>query len=205
MCKPKWWRARRYRHRKVDPSKHVERSYRAPEYRHLPRTESQEEWGEWEYLHPDDMRAHINEAFGRADLFPHAEIVWINKIYVVIGARLEAPPWGHMVHLYIFRKDNAPLRSWQDLQTIKNEIVDPACTAVEVFPPEDEKVDEINWYHLWVLPPNRRLPFWMGNARTSDMKYYIPGVYVDDTYNDKHKVKTYNGPPEQTEGEGEDE
>ena len=66
MCKPKWWRARRYRHRKVDPSKHVERSYRAPEYRHLPRTESQEEWGEWEYLHPDDMRAHINEAFGRA-------------------------------------------------------------------------------------------------------------------------------------------
>jgi hypothetical protein len=150
------------------------------------------------------MQAQIKEWLGRSDMFPHAQGCWINEVYVVIGAELEAHPWGNMIHLYVFRRDNEPMRSWQDLQTIKNELVAPEATAVEVFPPEDEKVDELNWYHLWVLPPKRRLPFWMGNARPEDAQYYIPGILVDPdaTPDDKHQVRTNNQPPaEGTDGE----
>ncbi len=72
---------------------------------------------------------------------------------------------GEIVHLWIRRHDGAPTRSWADFQRIKNEVVSPDRTAVEVFPAVDELVDSANMYHLWVLPAGFRLPFALAGAR----------------------------------------
>lgn len=42
--------------------------------------------------------------------------------------------------------------SWHEAQRIKNEIAGPDATAVEIYPPHAEVVDDANAYHLWVLP-----------------------------------------------------
>lgn len=47
--------------------------------------------------------------------------------------------------------------SWWEAQRIKNEIAGPDATAVEVYPPQDQVVDDADAYHLWVLP--QPLPF----------------------------------------------
>lgn len=42
--------------------------------------------------------------------------------------------------------------SWWEAQRIKNEIAGADATAVEVYPPQLEVVDDADAYHLWVLP-----------------------------------------------------
>lgn len=55
-------------------------------------------------------------------------------------------------HIRIERIDMRPIRcGWDMLQRIKNEILGRDTTAVEVFPAEADKVDEINARHLFVL------------------------------------------------------
>ena len=43
------------------------------------------------------------------------------------------------------------------MQRIKDEIAGQDATAVEVYPPHSEIVDQADMYHLWVLP--EPLPF----------------------------------------------
>lgn len=71
----------------------------------------------------------------------------------------EATDWGLVLHLWVRRHDGEMVRSWSDLQRIKNEIAGPSRVALEVFPPADELVDEANMAHLWVLPEGFDLPF----------------------------------------------
>lgn len=47
--------------------------------------------------------------------------------------------------------------SWWEAQRIKNEIAGEGATAIEVYPPQSEVVDDADAYHLWVLPS--ALPF----------------------------------------------
>jgi hypothetical protein len=47
--------------------------------------------------------------------------------------------------------------SWPEMQRIKDELAGPSATAVEVYPPRGEIVDEADMYHLWVL--TEPLPF----------------------------------------------
>lgn len=47
--------------------------------------------------------------------------------------------------------------TWPEMQRIKDEIAGPEATAVEVYPPRAEIVDDADMYHLWVLPAP--LPF----------------------------------------------
>ncbi len=47
--------------------------------------------------------------------------------------------------------------TWPEMQRIKDEIAGPEATAVEVYPPQAEIVDDADMYHLWVLPAP--LPF----------------------------------------------
>lgn len=62
-----------------------------------------------------------------------------------------------VVHLSIKRKDDLRVRSWVDLQMIKNSLVGPECEGVEIFPAESRKVDYANQYHLWILlDPDKR-------------------------------------------------
>ncbi len=42
--------------------------------------------------------------------------------------------------------------TWPGMQRIKDEIVGAAATAVEVYPPRDEIIDQADMYHIWVLP-----------------------------------------------------
>lgn len=85
---------------------------------------------------------------------------YCNNRYAVWYSPLDTD-WGPVVHLWIRRHDSEPVRSWADLQRIKNELVPDGRerAAVEVFPPTAELVDQANMYHLWVLPLGFRLPF----------------------------------------------
>lgn len=47
--------------------------------------------------------------------------------------------------------------TWWEAQRIKNDLAGPEATAVEVYPPQCEVVDQADMYHLWVLPSS--LPF----------------------------------------------
>lgn len=47
--------------------------------------------------------------------------------------------------------------TWPEMQRIKDEIAGTDATAVEVYPPQSEIIDQANMYHLWVLPAP--LPF----------------------------------------------
>jgi hypothetical protein len=71
----------------------------------------------------------------------------------------EATDWGLVVHLWIQRHDGEMARSWADMQRIKNELVGPNRVGVEVFPPEEELIDQANIAHVWVMPEGFALPF----------------------------------------------
>ena len=47
--------------------------------------------------------------------------------------------------------------TWHEMQRIKNELAGKDATAVEVYPPDNEKVDGADCFHIWVLP--YALPF----------------------------------------------
>ena len=66
--------------------------------------------------------------------------------------------WGMTVHIRVRRRDGRPNVPWYVLQLIKNEVAGEYATAIEVFPPHDEVVDEVNMRHLWVVPENVPVP-----------------------------------------------
>jgi hypothetical protein len=56
-------------------------------------------------------------------------------------------------HLTIERHDGkAIVAKWDVLQQIKNEVAGEEAYAVEIFPAEDQVINEVNRRHLWVLP-----------------------------------------------------
>ena len=78
----------------------------------------------------------------------------------------DATEWGLVVHLWIRRHDGEMVRSWSDMQRIKNELVGEERVGVEVFPAVSKLVDEANMTHLWVLPEGFSLPFSLNKAIT---------------------------------------
>jgi hypothetical protein len=83
---------------------------------------------------------------------------WVNNKYSV-QVFLAQCAWGEVTLLMIKRHDGAAVTQWYELQRIKNEIVGPERTAVQVFPAVSELMDSANLYHLWVLPVGVKLPF----------------------------------------------
>ena len=83
--------------------------------------------------------------------------VWKNNWYIVQVAR-EDTDWGMVRRLMIRRNDGESVRTWADMQRIKNELCGPESVGLEVFPRESELVDEANVYHLWVLGAGMELP-----------------------------------------------
>jgi hypothetical protein len=84
--------------------------------------------------------------------------VWLNSRYLVQVTH-KACEWGLVKQLMICRTDRQPIRSWYDLQRIKNELCGEERVAIEVYPAESELVDDGHLYHLWVLPEGQTLPF----------------------------------------------
>ena len=72
---------------------------------------------------------------------------------------------GAITHLWIRRHDGEMPRSWSDMQRIKNEVCGADRTGVEVFPPQDELVDQANMAHLWVYPADYVMPFSLRGGR----------------------------------------
>lgn len=87
--------------------------------------------------------------------------VYTNSIYAVFVAE-HATEWGLVRQLMVRRFDEAPIRSWSDMQRIKNEIAGEDATGVEVYPAQDAVHDSANMYHIWILPSSVRLPFGLG-------------------------------------------
>lgn len=88
-------------------------------------------------------------------------LVFLNNIYQVTKEEMESPEsWPTLVHLSIKRIDRRPIHDWRHLQRIKNELLDPECEAVELYPAESRRVDTSNQYHLFALKqPGRKFPF----------------------------------------------
>jgi hypothetical protein len=70
-----------------------------------------------------------------------------NKVFAVLVRDV-----GHgVVHLGISSLSGRR-PSWHEMQRIKDELAGPDATAIEVYPPHDEIVDDADMFHLWVLP-----------------------------------------------------
>lgn len=68
---------------------------------------------------------------------------------------------GFVDHLMVRRHDDKPLQSWSDMQKIKNQCCPEGRQriGVQVFPKEEELIDQANMYHIWVYPKSFDLPF----------------------------------------------
>lgn len=86
------------------------------------------------------------------------EKAFFNNHYEVLIRPFECE-WGDCLHLYIRRVNKKSFKDWSVLQSIKNELVGPSRTAVEVYPPDNEVIDQHHWYHLWVFPGGMQIPF----------------------------------------------
>ncbi|MFA4971545.1 MAG: hypothetical protein WC683_02950 [bacterium] len=113
-------------------------------------------WSEWERVPRPDPAKYPS--------LRNVEAVFKNNVYVV-QIVYHVTEWGTVERLMIRRNDEAPVRSWQELQRVKNEIVGEDRVAIEVFPAQAELVDHANLYHLWVLPKGFTLPFGMKEIR----------------------------------------
>ena len=58
--------------------------------------------------------------------------------------------YGEVIQVQIGRYDDGRM-SWTAVQRVFNQFF-PGHWALEVHPPADCLVDEVNAYHLWVLP-----------------------------------------------------
>jgi hypothetical protein len=117
------------------------------------------------------MRVKVGEVFGVSDAAIKAlwqreieqHTIWANSRYQVMRRASED---GAVIYLSIKRLDQQPIRSWRDLQRIKNELVGPENEAVELFPADSRVLDAANQYHLWVSSnPAMRLPFGFNQGR----------------------------------------
>lgn len=62
-------------------------------------------------------------------------------------------------YLSIKRNDRLPIRNWQHLQQIKNDICGEESEGAELFPAMSRIADAVNQYHIWVLPEGEKFPF----------------------------------------------
>lgn len=118
---------------------------------HLPRTQRRKilederrarktgNWGAWETLHFPRGTA----GSGWASNFTTAHK---NKVFCILDGTL---PCGTRHLMITSLSGERP--TWHEAQRIKDEIAGPDATAVEVYPPKDEIVDDADAYHLWVL------------------------------------------------------
>ena len=80
-----------------------------------------------------------------------------NQYYCVMIRTVDTD-WGKVEHMCMRNAESKDI-PWAEMQCIKNEIFGEERTAIEVFPPVSELVDEANMYHLWVFAEGFKLPF----------------------------------------------
>jgi hypothetical protein len=111
--------------------------------------------GSWDAFRKREIEPHFRQMFPAC---ARCEAFFVNSIYSVQMYRFGTST-GEVTHLVVRRHDMKPIRSWEDMQRIKDELVGPERVAVEVYPPRSQLIDEAELYHLWVLPEDYALPF----------------------------------------------
>ena len=77
--------------------------------------------------------------------------VFQNNKYIV-QCHLGHTKLGLPVTLAMIRRSDAqPLRPWQDMQRIKNEVFGDEAEAFEMYPKVSELIDVANLYWMWVI------------------------------------------------------
>lgn len=103
---------------------------------------------------------------------------WANsQYYVRIARSCQSPPGlPTITHLAIRRLNERPLQhsKWADLQRIKDELIGPEFTALEVYPAQRRLIDRANAYHLWVFDdPGFQLPFGLMAEKQSNCGKWV--------------------------------
>lgn len=102
------------------------------------------EWGPWERL---DIAGN-----NRGGWLEQCHACHKNRVFAVL-VRLDA---SGVIHLGV--SSLSGIRpTWPEMQRIKDEIAGEDATAIEVYPPKSQVVDEADMFHLWVL--RGKLPF----------------------------------------------
>lgn len=104
------------------------------------------QWGEWETL--PIMPGTILQG-GWAATFTACHK---NRVFAVLDRLAEAG----VRHLAV--SSLSGIRpTWPEMQRIKNDLAGRDATAIEVYPPQHQVVDEADMFHIWVL--RGKLPF----------------------------------------------
>lgn len=99
----------------------------------------------------------LKKKFTAGGWFKEMDRAYTNGTYSVIVRTLKTE-YGLCKHAAIRNIDSTEIK-WSEKQEIKNKIFGKNYVAVEVFPADDDLVDEANMYHLWVLPLQYKFPF----------------------------------------------
>jgi len=114
------------------------------------------EWGEWKTI-------PLEPGQGGDGWAGQCHQARRNRVFAVL-VRLDATG---IVHLAVSSLSGVR-PTWPEMQRIKDDIAGPDATAIEVYPPKAEVVDEADMFHIWVL--RGKLPFGLHLTR------YVPGL-----------------------------
>ncbi len=107
-------------------------------------------WGGWEIV-----RFAEPQSFGHVGTF---SVAHKNGVFSVLD-RMDISGARHLAISSL----SGIRPTWPEAQRIKNELAGAEATAIEVYPPQSEVIDQADMYHLWVLPG--RLPFSLAERR----------------------------------------
>lgn len=57
-----------------------------------------------------------------------------------------------ILHLKVWKEDGSDGITWDELMAVKNEFLGEEVEAIEIYPPQNEVVNDANIRHLWVVP-----------------------------------------------------
>lgn len=124
---------------------HVDRATRRSLLKAEERNRAHGTWGEWEALTFSKGTIGMGWTYGFATAHK-------NRVFSVLDRTLE----NGVRHLAV--SSLSGIRpTWREMQRIKDSIAGCDKTAVEVYPPATEIVDQADMFHIWVLP--EPLPF----------------------------------------------
>lgn len=124
---------------------HVDRAQRRFLLKEEERNRANGTWGPWETL--NFPRGTIGNGWTADFMTAHK-----NKVFSVLDRILETG----VRHLAVASLSGIR-PSWREMQRIKDELAGCDATAIEVYPPATEIVDEADMFHIWVL--TAPLPF----------------------------------------------
>ena len=99
------------------------------------------QWGEWEHL---DLPPNAIRPTGWTSTF---RLIHRNSVFAVLD-RMDFSGARHLAVTSL----SGIRPTWPEMQRIKDDLAGPGATAVEVYPPRDEIVDQANMYHIWIVP-----------------------------------------------------